>query len=88
MILDDSTSAVDMSTDACIRRAFKEQLPDVTKLIIAQRITSVMDADKIIVMDEGRIAGCGTHGELIRSCKTYQEIYYSQKDGEEEKGHE
>lgn len=88
MILDDSTSAVDMATDACIRRAFKEQLPDVTKLIIAQRITSVMDADKIIVMDEGRIAGCGTHGELIRSCKTYQEIYYSQKDGEEEKGHE
>ncbi len=88
MILDDSTSAVDMATDACIRRALKEQLPDITKLVIAQRITSVVDADKIIVMDGGKVAGYGTHGELICSCKTYQEIYYSQKDGEEENGHE
>ncbi|MBO5354342.1 MAG: ABC transporter ATP-binding protein [Lachnospiraceae bacterium] len=88
MILDDSTSAVDMATDACIRRAFREKLPDVTKLVIAQRITSVMDADKIIVMEKGAVAGCGTHAELMRNCKTYQEIYYSQKDGEEESGHE
>ena len=85
MILDDSTSAVDTATDACIRRAFREQLPDITKLIIAQRISSVMDADKIIVMDNGSIVACGTHEELIRNCITYQEIYYSQKDREEER---
>ena len=88
MILDDSTSAVDTATDACIRKAFSEQLPDITKIVIAQRISSVLEADKIIVMDEGKIVGCGTHDELIRNCVTYQEIYYSQKDGEEEKDHE
>ena len=88
MILDDSTSAVDTATDACIRHALRKQLPHITKFIIAQRISSVMDADKIIVMDKGAIVGCGTHDELIRNCTTYQEIYYSQKDREEEKGHE
>lgn len=88
MILDDSTSAVDTATDACIRRAFREQLLDITKLIIAQRISSVMDADKIIVMDEGSIVACSTHDELIRNCTTYQEIYYSQKDREEDQSHE
>lgn len=88
MILDDSTSAVDMTTDAGIRRALREQLPDITKIIITQRVSSIMDADKIIVMEKGSIAGCGTHEELLRNCTTYQEIYYSQKDGEEERNHE
>ena len=88
MILDDSTSAVDTVTDASIRRAFREQLPDITKLVIAQRISSVIDADKIIVLDKGAIVGFGTHEELIRNCKTYQEIYYSQKDREEDADHE
>ncbi|MBQ6814654.1 MAG: ABC transporter ATP-binding protein [Lachnospiraceae bacterium] len=83
IILDDSTSAVDTVTDASIRKAFREQLGDTTKIIIAQRITSVSDADKIIVLDEGKIVGVGTHNELIKSCMTYQEIYYSQKDKEE-----
>lgn len=83
MILDDSTSAVDTATDACIRKALRDQLPHVTKLIIAQRISSVMEADKIIVMDKGKIVGCGRHEELLRNCLTYQEIYYSQKDREE-----
>ena len=83
LILDDSTSAVDTATDARIREAFRTQLDGVTKIIIAQRINSVMDADQIIVMEEGRIVGSGTHAQLIKSCKTYQEIYYSQKDKEE-----
>lgn len=83
MILDDSTSAVDTATDAAIRRAFRTQLSHVTKLVIAQRISSVMDADKILVLDEGRLAACGTHEELIQSCEAYQEIYYSQKDSGE-----
>lgn len=80
MILDDSTSAVDTATDACIRHAFREQLSGVTKVIIAQRISSVMDADKIIVMEKGAVAACGTHAELIQNCTTYQEIYDSQKE--------
>ncbi len=84
MILDDSTSAVDTATDACIRRAFREKLPNITKIVIAQRISSVMDADKIIVMDDGKIEAYGTHDELIKSSKTYQEIYFSQKDREED----
>lgn len=83
LILDDSTSAVDMATDASIRRALRERLPGVTKLIIAQRINSVMDADKIVVMDEGRIVGCADHATLSKECRQYQEIYWSQKDREE-----
>lgn len=83
LILDDSTSAVDTATDAKIRRAFREHLQGVTKIIIAQRINSVMDADQIIVMDEGKIVGAGTHKELLATCQTYQEIYYSQKDKED-----
>ena len=84
IILDDSTSAVDTATDASIRRAFREELGGVTKLIIAQRIQSVMDADKIVVLDGGRIVGVGTHPELMKSCEEYREIYLSQKDEEVE----
>ena len=84
IILDDSTSAVDTATDASIRHAFREELSGVTKLIIAQRIQSVMDADKIIVLDEGRVVGVGTHKELMKSCEEYREIYLSQKDEEVE----
>lgn len=83
LILDDSTSAVDTATDAAIRRAFREKLPGVTKLVIAQRINSVMDADKIIVLEHGQIVGCGRHSELIDNCPVYAEIYWSQKDREE-----
>ncbi len=87
LILDDSTSAVDTKTDATIRKAFREKLPGVTKIIIAQRINSVLDADKIIVMDQGRIAAVGKHEDLLASCVPYQEIYWSQKDREEAKNH-
>lgn len=87
LILDDSTSAVDTKTDATIRKAFREKLPGVTKIIIAQRINSVLDADKIIVMDQGRIAAVGKHEELLASCVPYQEIYWSQKDREEVEYH-
>jgi len=83
LILDDSTSAVDMATEASIRKGFREYLSGTTKLIIAQRITSVADADKIIVMDNGCVTGVGAHAELLKSCTTYQEIFYSQKDREE-----
>lgn len=82
LILDDSTSAVDMATDAKIRNAFKKELSGITKIIIAQRINSVIDADKILVLDEGRVAGFGTHESLIKDCEAYREIYYSQNDKE------
>lgn len=84
LILDDSTSAVDTATDACIRKAFREKMPGVTKLVIAQRINSVKDADKIVVMNQGKIVGCGTHAELMESCVPYQEIYWSQNDASEQ----
>ena len=86
LILDDSTSAVDTATEAEIRKNFATSLKDTTKLIIAQRISSVEDADRILVMEEGCIVGQGTHEELLRSNETYQEIYYSQKDKEEVAG--
>jgi len=83
LILDDSTSAVDTATEKRIRESFRTDLKSTTKLIIAQRISSVIDADKIIVMDDGRISNIGTHDELMKSCEEYQEIYYSQMDKEE-----
>ncbi|MGN1168439.1 MAG: ABC transporter ATP-binding protein, partial [Lachnospiraceae bacterium] len=81
LILDDSTSAVDTATDAKIRRAFREEIPDTTKFIIAQRISSVQDADRIIVMDEGRVNGIGTHEELLLNNQIYREVYESQTQG-------
>jgi ATP-binding cassette subfamily B protein len=83
LILDDSTSAVDTRTDALIRKAFREEIPDTTKLIIAQRISSVQDSDLILVMDGGRIAEKGTHDELIALGGIYHEIYVSQVSGKE-----
>ncbi len=81
LILDDSTSAVDTATDAKIRRAFREEIPNTTKIIIAQRVSSVQDADRILVLDEGRIDGIGTHEELLATNKIYQEVYHSQTQG-------
>lgn len=82
LILDDSTSAVDTKTDASIRRAFREEIPDTTKIIIAQRVSSVEDADKIIVLNNGEINGIGTHDELMKNNAIYQEVYNSQVKGE------
>ena len=81
LILDDSTSAVDTATDAKIRKAFREEIPGTTKIIIAQRISSVQDADRILVLDNGRIDGLGTHEELLKSNAIYQEVYNSQTQG-------
>ncbi len=88
LILDDSTSAVDTKTDALIRQAFLEEIPDTTKLIIAQRISSVRDADRIIVLDGGKVQGVGTHQELLASSRIYREVYESQtKGGEADASH-
>lgn len=84
LILDDSTSAVDTKTDSLIRKAFREEIPNTTKIIIAQRISSVQDADKIVVMDNGRIDAIGTHEELLKNNKIYKEVYKSQTKGVEE----
>jgi len=84
LILDDSTSAVDTATEAKIRECFRTTLKDATKIIIAQRIGSVEEADQILVLDNGRMISQGTHDELIKTCEAYQEIYYSQRDKEEE----
>ncbi len=81
LILDDSTSAVDTATDAKIRKAFAEEIPQTTKLIIAQRVSSVQHADHIIVMEDGRIDGYGTHEELLRDNEIYREVYESQTGG-------
>ena len=81
LILDDSTSAVDTKTDKLIREAFKNEIPDTTKIIIAQRVSSIMDCDKIIVMDNGKINGIGTHKELIKNNEIYKDVYLSQNKG-------
>ena len=81
LILDDSTSAVDTKTDALIRKAFLEEIPDTTKFIIAQRVSSIEDADKILVMDGGQIVAMGTHDELLKTCDIYRETYESQMKG-------
>ena len=82
LILDDSTSAVDTKTDASIQRSFAEFIPDTTKIIIAQRVSSVQHADRIVVMDDGKIAACGKHDELLKTCDIYREVYESQKKGD------
>ena len=79
--MDDSTSAVDTKTDTLIRKAFREEIPDTTKLIIAQRIASILDADRIIVLNDGQIDGYGTHQELLQNNTIYQEVYHSQRKG-------
>ncbi len=81
LILDDSTSAVDTHTDACIRQALRDEIPDTTKIIIAQRVSSLMDADRILVLDEGKVSGIGTHEELLQNNAIYREVYESQQKG-------
>ena len=83
LILDDSTSAVDTKTESLIRKSFREEIPETTKIIIAQRISSVEDCDKIIVMDDGKINAIGTHKELLVSNEIYKEVYESQQKGDE-----
>ena len=84
LILDDSTSAVDTKTDALIRKAFREEIPNTTKIIIAQRVSSIEDADKIIVLNEGKIDGIGTSEELLKTNEIYREVYESQMKGGDE----
>ena len=84
LILDDSTSAVDTKTDALIRKAFREEIPATTKIIIAQRISSIEDADRILVLDQGRISGMGTHEELLETNEIYRDIYRLQQKEEHE----
>jgi ATP-binding cassette subfamily B protein len=83
LILDDSTSAVDTRTDAMIRDAFRTEIPNTTKLIIAQRVSSVQEADMIIILDNGMVADVGIHEELLKTSTIYQEVYYSQQKGGE-----
>ena len=84
LILDDSTSAVDTRTDALIRKAFAEEIPNTTKLIIAQRVTSIQESDLILVLDGGKIAAAGKHDDLLQTSPIYREVYESQVKGGEE----
>ena len=84
LIFDDSTSAVDTATDAKIRSGLAQYMPDTTRLVIAQRISSVKDCDRIIVMDDGRVSAFGTHDELLQTCEIYREVYESQVGGAQE----
>ena len=84
LILDDSTSAVDTKTDKLIREAFKNELPHITKIIIGQRISSIKDSDKILVLEDGVITAAGTHDELIKMRNVYREVYESQTEGSDE----
>ena len=86
LILDDSTSAVDTATDSKIRKAFREEIPETTKIIIAQRVSSVQDADRIIVLDDGRISAVGDHDELLKTSSIYREVYESQVKGGDDNG--
>ena len=86
LILDDSTSAVDTKTDALIRKAFREKIPNTTKIIIAQRVSSIEDADKIIVLNDGKIDGIGTSEELLKTNQIYKEVYESQMKGDDNNG--
>ena len=88
LILDDSTSAVDTRTDAMIRQAFKEEIPDTTKIIIAQRVASVEHADKILIMDGGKIVACGNHETLMQESDIYRETYEAQTKGKNSEGGE
>ena len=82
-VFDDSFSALDFSTDAKLRRALRERMPDITKIIVAQRVGTIIDASRIIVLDEGKVAGIGTHRELLETCTVYREIAQSQLSKEE-----
>lgn len=84
LILDDSTSAVDTKTDSKIQAALKSYIPETTKIVIAQRITSVQNADKIVLLDDGKILAMGTHDELMKTCDIYKDIYESQQKGGED----
>ena len=86
LILDDSTSAVDTATDSKIRKAFREEIPETTKIIIAQRVSSVQDADRIIVLDDGKISAVGSHDELLETSSIYREVYESQVKGGDDNG--
>lgn len=84
LILDDSTSAVDTRTDAAIQKSFTQYIPDTTKIVIAQRVSSIQHADQIVVLDDGKIAAAGRHEELLADCQIYREVYESQRKGDGE----
>lgn len=86
LILDDSTSAVDTKTDSIIQKSFAQYIPETTKIIIAQRVSSVQHADQIVVLDDGKVVAVGKHDQLIKTCDIYREVYQSQQKGERDNG--